>query len=124
MIIQTHDTMVRDALERELAEQSGRLPKLPLLPMKHAHCNRRVARKKAKVHAARQAAAGETIATTEWFRSALLEFLRCQLMPPQQFVEIGTVALGQTRRLADIAAGDLQDLRQIAARELVARLIE
>src|ERR1019366_4395761 len=55
---------------------------------------------------------------------ARLEVVRHQLVATEQLVEIGAVALGKTRRLADVAAGDLQDLRQVAARELLARLIE
>src|SRR5262249_44677205 len=43
-------------------------------------------------------------------RSALLEVFGHQLVPAEQLVEIRAVALGQARRLADIAAGDLQDL--------------
>ena len=56
--------------------------------------------------------------------SALLEVLGHQLVPTQQLVEIGAVALGQARGLADVAAGDLQDLRQVAARKFIARLVK
>ena len=45
-------------------------------------------------------------------------------MAGQQFIEVRAVALGQPRRLADIAAGDLQDLRQIIAGKLIPRFIE
>src|SRR5215475_1571114 len=55
---------------------------------------------------------------------ALLELFRGQLVAGQQFVEVGTVAPRQACRLADVAAGDLQDLRQVAAREFIARLVE
>ena len=57
-------------------------------------------------------------------RSTSLEIFRRQLMPRQQLVEIRAVALGKPRCLAHVAPGDLQDLREIAARELVARLVE
>src|SRR5579862_5899582 len=57
-------------------------------------------------------------------RSALLELLGCELMPCEELVEVGAVAPCETRRLTDIAAGNLQDLGQITAHELIARLIE
>ena len=55
---------------------------------------------------------------------ALLELLGRELVPREQLVEVGTVAPCQSRGLAHVATGDLQDLRQIAAGELIARLIE
>ena len=55
---------------------------------------------------------------------AFLEIVRHQLVPPEQLVEVGAVALRQSRRLADVPPGDLQDLRQVAARELIPRLVE
>ena len=45
-------------------------------------------------------------------------------MPCEELVEVGAVASRETRRLTDIAAGNLQDLGQITAREFIARLIE
>ena len=45
-------------------------------------------------------------------------------MPPQQLVEIRAIALREPRRLAHVAARDLQQLRQVVARELVARFRE
>ena len=56
--------------------------------------------------------------------SALFEIVGQQLVARQQLVEVGAIAFGQARRLADIAARDLQDLRQIIAREFIARLVE
>jgi hypothetical protein len=41
---------------------------------------------------------------------ALLELFRRELVPRQQLVEVGAVALRETCRLADIASGDLEDL--------------
>ena len=55
---------------------------------------------------------------------SVLEIIRHQLVPSEQLVEIGAVAFRQARRLTDAAAGDLQDLRQVAAGEFIARLIE
>src|SRR6185437_3070376 len=52
------------------------------------------------------------------------ELFRSQLVARQQLVEVGAVASRQAGRLADVATGDLQDLRQVAARELIARLVE
>src|SRR5437763_14115930 len=57
-------------------------------------------------------------------RSALLELLRRQLVAREELVEIGAVAPREPRGLAHVAAGDLQDLREVAAGELVARLVE
>ena len=57
-------------------------------------------------------------------RLRLLEVVRQQLVARQQLVEVGAVALREPRRLADVAGGDLQDLRQVVAREFVARLVE
>ena len=45
-------------------------------------------------------------------------------MPRQEFVEVGAVAFSETCGLADVAGGDLQDLRQVVAGELVACLAE
>src|SRR6267378_3331462 len=55
---------------------------------------------------------------------ALFELFGRQLMTRQELVEVRSVALGEARRLTHVAAGDLQDLRQVAARELVAGLVE
>src|SRR5262249_51036342 len=55
---------------------------------------------------------------------ALLELLRSELMAGEEFVELGTVAPREARGLTHVAAGDLQDLREVAARELIARLVE
>src|SRR5262245_33986937 len=57
-------------------------------------------------------------------RSALLEFFRRELMPAEQFVEVRAIALGESRGLTHVATRDLQDLREIAACELIARLVE
>src|SRR6185312_11852711 len=54
----------------------------------------------------------------------LFELFRRQLMPREELVEVRPVALRQPGRLTHVAAGDLQDLRQVAAGELIARLIE
>src|SRR5215471_17219 len=56
--------------------------------------------------------------------SALLELFGCQLMPRQQLVEVGAVTPCQPCGLTHIPSRDLQDLREVAARELIARLIE
>ncbi|MEZ5459318.1 MAG: hypothetical protein R3E65_08430 [Steroidobacteraceae bacterium] len=45
-------------------------------------------------------------------------------MLESSLVEVRAIALREPRGLADAAAGDLQDLRQVAARELIARLVE
>ena len=42
----------------------------------------------------------------------------------QQAVELGAVAAGKARGLADVAAGDLQDAHQVLALERLARLVE
>jgi hypothetical protein len=41
---------------------------------------------------------------------SLLEFLRRQLMPSQQFVEVSAVTLSQSSSLANVATRDLKDL--------------
>ena len=40
----------------------------------------------------------------------------------QQLVELGTITLGNTRRLTDIAVGNLQQLRQILALKVGSRI--
>ena len=62
--------------------------------------------------------------TKSAFALTTLEVFRRQLVPRQQLVEVRAVALGEACRLADVAAGDLQDLRKIAARKLITRLVE
>ncbi len=42
----------------------------------------------------------------------------------QQFIEVGAVTFRESRRLADVARRNLQDLRQVIPRELVACLRE
>src|SRR5688572_3703906 len=49
-----------------------------------------------------------------------LEQLRVELMALQQLVELGAVALGETRSLRDVAFGDLQQSREILALEFLA----
>src|SRR5260221_9656575 len=56
--------------------------------------------------------------------SRLLEIVRKQLVARQQLVEVRAVAFRQARGLADIARRDLEDLRQVIAREFVARFVE
>src|SRR5882672_4107652 len=56
--------------------------------------------------------------------STRLEVVRRQLVTPEELVEVRAIALGETGRLAHVAARDLQDLREIIARELVARFVE
>ena len=51
-----------------------------------------------------------------------LERVGVQLVPRQQLVEVGAVALGESGRLADVARGDLQDLGEVVAGEFVPRL--
>src|SRR5258708_2700764 len=55
---------------------------------------------------------------------AALENLRVELVTPEQLVELGAVALGEPRRLRDVALGDLQELRQVFALEAAARVLE
>src|SRR5690348_1384214 len=57
-------------------------------------------------------------------RLARLELFRRQLVTAEQLVEVRAVALRQARGLTDVAAGDLQDLRKIAAGKFVARFVE
>src|SRR5690606_163423 len=57
-------------------------------------------------------------------RSARLEGVGVQVVAWQELVEVGAIALGEPRRLAHVAHRDLQDLRQVIAGELVARLAE
>ena len=45
-------------------------------------------------------------------------------MPPQQLVELGAIALGETRRLRDVALGDLEKLGQVLALEATPRILE
>jgi len=45
-------------------------------------------------------------------------------MPGEQLVEVRTVAFRQARGLAHVATGDLEDLRQVAACELVTGFVE
>ena len=53
-----------------------------------------------------------------------LELRRAELVLVQQLVELGAVALGDARRLRHVAVGDLQQLGQVVALELAARLDE
>ena len=45
-----------------------------------------------------------------------------QTVARQQLVEVGAVAFRESCRLADVARRDLQDLRQVIPRELIACL--
>src|SRR5690606_3928208 len=53
-----------------------------------------------------------------------LELLGIELVPAEQLVEVRAVALREPRRLAHVAARDLQQLREVVARERVPRLRE
>src|SRR4029079_19747759 len=53
-----------------------------------------------------------------------LEHSGLEPMALQQLVELGAVALGELRRLRDVAAGYLQEPDQVVALERLARLLE
>lgn len=57
-------------------------------------------------------------------RSKCLEQLGIEVVPLEQFVEFGTVALGQSRRLGDVAAGDLEEFGEVFALEFASRGLE
>src|SRR4051794_18615340 len=53
-----------------------------------------------------------------------LEIFRRQLVAGQQLVEISSIPLGKTRRLAHVATRDLQDLGEVVTGKFVASLVE
>ena len=55
---------------------------------------------------------------------AALELRRYQMMFVQQLVELGTVTLGDTRRLTDITVGYLQQLGEVLTLEMGTRVGE
>src|SRR6185436_5841748 len=58
-----------------------------------------------------------------WFLNGLEQF-GVEMMPLQKLVELGAIALGQSRRLGNIAPSDFQKFGEIVAFEFAARGLE
>ena len=53
-----------------------------------------------------------------------LEVARHEQIALEYLVEVSAIALGQPCGLTDVAAGNLQNLRQVTAHELASRLVK